>query len=562
MDENKDYLGENDNESEPAPEAPEQEATEAAAQEKSAVEESAGEKPAGEDTVAEESVEDDTAAEEPIEEEPDKEPAEEPEVADTQDTVEQASAQAEEIMEGTAVFAGQEQTIVYREPLTERLCARCGEKEKAEGSNYCEECEQSMLTVKIPGLAWLAGIAAMLAAVVGLAFSFLNCAAALQVTKGDIEAAKGCWNNAYTAYSEVDAVAQEINATIGGNFSAVIVGERIAVRKLVSMAHVYSPVDAGYSIEQNYPAVAGKYKKLAASEKAYKDYYAAYRACSDILDAFTGGNMTYDEARAQIDTAVEGGEFDSCYVSYIKFSIAKYAGESNENLLALLKESEKAGPDKGWLYNTDFVDVYLAVGDFDSAEKYSNLLIDDNKNSGEAYYNKLMCLMARDKKDEAFALCDEFDGNNPGNETVYTLRVAAMRRFGDIDGAKELCQKGIEECQSVAEHYRQLAIINILQGDYDAAFDAAYQADYMAYSLYYYSGDNSMYTPQLSDTVYLASCLCKEYGKGTGENAAHVIDFIESFESELDSVSQEVKDILAGTKTPEDVFMKGAGDLV
>ncbi len=417
-----------------------------------------------------------------------------------------------------------------------------------------------MLTVKIPAGAWIAGFVVMLLSVVGFAISFLNCAAALQVTKGDIDAAENCWYNAYSAYSDVDSVAEQINDSVG-DIKPVIVGEKVTVKKLVAMSHIYSPVDAGYSIEQNYPTIKGKYKVLAASEKAYEGYYAAYQACSDILDAFTGGTLTYEQTREKIDQAVKGAKLEEGYVQYIRFSVAKYAEVSDTELLELLKECEKLSPNYGWLYYTDLIDVYFALGDYNSAEKYCDKLIDENKNNGDAYYDKLMILFARNEKDEAFELCDEFDEDNPEHESTYTLRVAALRRFGDLEKAATLCQEGIDECQSVAEHYRQMAIIRILQGDYDAAFDAVYQANYMASSFYSYSGDSSMYTPELSDTSYLAAYLCSKYGKGTSENAASVTEFLDSFEAELDSISQDVKDIIAGTKTPEDVFMKGTGDV-
>ena len=49
-----------------------------------------------------------------------------------------------------------------------------------------------------------------------------------------------------------------------------------------------------------------------------------------------------------------------------------------------------------------------------------------------------------------------------------------------------------------------------MNGDYDNAYEDAYEADYAAYQIYQYTGDNSAYTQELSNTIYLCSWLCKE----------------------------------------------------
>ena len=82
----------------------------------------------------------------------------------------------------------------------ENLCPYCGEHEKAEGSDYCTECEAAMLSRKIPFLAWIGGLAAVVFSVFALALVFLLTAPSLQVAKADAHAREKRWYYAYTEY--------------------------------------------------------------------------------------------------------------------------------------------------------------------------------------------------------------------------------------------------------------------------------------------------------------------------------------------------------------------------
>lgn len=470
----------------------------------------------------------------------------------------QQSAPDEAPAESDAV----ESAGAYREPLTDSYCIRCGENKKEEGSDYCEECAKALLSVKIPALAWIGTLITLCVSILASAVFFLNFSAGFQVAVGDYWAARGAWSTASEYYNKVDATAEEINNAVG-SFSPVVIGERVRVKSVIATAHLYSPIDAGYKISSDYKQLAGKYRKLAPYERAYEQYKAVYTACSDILDACTSGNKTYEEAIKDIDAAIEADKtLNTTYANSLKFDISRYTVQKPEISLTFLKDMEKSAPDEGWLYNKNYVDLYLMMKDYDSALIYCDRLIDFNCNDGEAYFKKLLVLMSKNDKEGAGKLCDEFDRLNPDSETVYSLRTAYMRRFGDLDSAKTYCQEGIDEFQSVAEHYRQMAIINLLQGDYDTAFDSVYDGEYMAYSLYYYSGSQSMYTQELSDMLYLCAKLCFEHGKGTGKSADSVKSVMESFEGEDESISQDVKDIIAGTKTLEQVFREGDGDVL
>ena len=72
-------------------------------------------------------------------------------------------------------------------------------------------------------------------------------------------------------------------------------------------------------------------------------------------------------------------------------------------------------------------------------------------------------------------------------------------------------------------------------------------------------GDSSAYTPQLNSTLYLCTYLCKESGKKDTENAQYIDDILASFSEE--DLTEQVKSIIGGEKTVEEVLTEGGCDL-
>ena len=167
---------------------------------------------------------------------------------------------------------------------------------------------------------------------------------------------------------------------------------------------------------------------------------------------------------------------------------------------------------------------------------------------------------AEGKTDEAARVMQEYKAACKGTDTAYQLEISYLRSVGELDKAREHCTEALKEYGTSPEIYRQSALIYLMNGDYDNAYEDAYEADYAAYQIYQYTGDNSAYTQELSNTIYLCSWLCKEKGKKDTDNAAYIDEILSSFsESEI---SDSVLQIIKGDKTLEEVLMKGECDLI
>ena len=139
------------------------------------------------------------------------------------------------------------------------------------------------------------------------------------------------------------------------------------------------------------------------------------------------------------------------------------------------------------------------------------------------------------------------------------LEASFLRVSGKLDEASVLLDEALAQYDSVPELHRQQALVYLLQGDYDSAYDSAYTADNVAYYLYAYMNDTSAYTPQLNNTLYLTTYLVDKYGTGTSENIAWVDDILSSFS--MEELSEQNRAVINGEKTVEEVLTEGVCDL-
>ena len=74
-----------------------------------------------------------------------------------------------------------------------------------------------------------------------------------------------------------------------------------------------------------------------------------------------------------------------------------------------------------------------------------------------------------------------------------------------------------------------------------------------------YYMDSSGFTPQLDNTVYLCTSLCKKHGLTSSENAVYIdqiLDYYKDFEP-----SAQVSSVINGEKTAKQVLSEGVCDL-
>lgn len=446
----------------------------------------------------------------------------------------------------------------------DELCPVCGERRKQDGSEYCEKCETAMLRRKIPLGAWLSGLAALGFGFFAFVLVLLISAPSLQVAKGDILAKNNCWYSAYNAYSEVSAVAEEINSYLGEASMFVQTGMGVNERIVRSVSKCSSPIEA-YAAAENLMADTDLTKIPFMQEyiKVSEEHDAVYFALEEPINALFEEGAVAEDIYAKMNAAKENKELNEVYIDYYIFAAASYFTQEPEILIekldALDKTAKADGGDYSWLYYMPFAEVLTEAGEYERAEAILNEVIAKDKSNYDAYELKLTTLIENGNKEAAKELVEQFKADNEGLDTALTLEIQCLRCIGELDKAKALCAEAAELYGTSPEIFRQYALIYLLEGDYRQAYKMAYTADTNAYYLAY-MGDSEAYNDiGLISTVYLSAYMYQASGEVADDDASMVETILSSIDDL--SVSEVTFDIINGEKTINEVLTEGACDL-
>ncbi len=497
-----------------------------------------------------------------------EETAEEAGEETAEEAAEESSEEADGVSDESEAADDESEEIPEEETIDEEnLCPYCSEREKAEDSDYCSECEAAMLSRKIPFLAWISGLAAVCISVFALALVFLLTAPALQIAKADENARANRWYAAYEDYSMVPTVVEEISSILGSESPFVKTGTGLAVKRFDAFANYTSPLDAFYVEGANIEHLRDKNNLTMKKYFAiYDEYMSSYEVVSSSLQGKFAENETPDaeELHAVIEELRGSEGLSDIWLDYYHFTFAYDFNETDEVKFGYLKaideSAKKSDKDYSWLYYRDIADFLYKSEDYEGSAEYLDMITEKDKTNFGAYELKMRILLKSKNNDEAKKLLDEFVKNNEGMDTAYVLEIMYLRSSKEYDKALELCNEALEVYGSAPELNRQLALIYLLKGDYDKAYDSVYTAYSNAVYIANYYQDNSSLTSQLYNTLYLCSYLESEHGSMTAENTSEIGDFLNklSYFAETKSVA----DIISGAATVEQVLTEGEFDLV
>lgn len=485
----------------------------------------------------------------------------EAEIAEEETSEEEAEETIEETTEET------DGKTVEEEAEDVELCPLCEENALSEGRSYCESCEAQMLKRKPPFLAWICGAAVLLLSVFALVISFLISAPAIQVIKGDIAAENNCWYTAFLEYSEVDTVLNEVNTILGTSplTNFVKTGKNVKL-KLVDAAAMYSnPLDA-YSYATKYfsEEEIEKNSSLRGYKEVMEAYQVSYETLYDGIQMMTSNLSNFEEVSAKFESFRGTEGVDDVYIDYFITAAANYYEIPVEKQLECFEKidasAKASGKDYRWLYYVDYVNILNDAGKSDEAIALLDEMIERDKTAFDYYTLKVETQIAQGNLEAADKTCTAFEENNEGYDTAYILRSIVLRCQGETEKAKALLTEALETYGTVPEIYRQLALIHLLEGDYDSAYEQAYTANSTAYNLYYYYGDSSAYTVELDNTVYICAYLCNQLGTMSSENAIYITDILASYKDV--ELSDKLTQIVNGEKTVQEVLTEGGCDLV
>ena len=525
---------------------------------------------ATEETAAEETAEaaeeKETAEEENEESEVDEE-KEEP----TEEETDENADDEESTDEDDYSFDDEENKI--------RVCPHCGNTVVAAGHEYCYVCEKALLKTKIPFVAWIAGIVALALSFFAFIMVCLLSAPALQVIKGDIKASENNWFSAYEEYSNVSEVLTQLTDIVGDStiFDSLLKsGCGLENKTFKAIANVYGPLQA-YNYASNVFTINSKYMTHAKSYKDckvfYDEYETAYNAISDAMSEIAELEEPTvedgEKAIAEIEKVRGTDDVKDVWLDYFIYSVAGYCTFDSDTkdgyLEAIHATAQKESKDYSFLYYNDYINMLIRTDRDDEAKPLVMELREKDISDCDAANQLFRIYVKAGDMDSAKELVYDYQENNTttdgaDSDSSYSLLIALNRIEGNYDEVKSLAEEANSLYSLIPEFDRQLALVYLLEGDYDNAYESAVSAENKAYTRYSYYGDSSAYTDDLLATVYVSTVLCQKYGKCNTENAANIQDIIDSY---ADSETEErMADVVNEKVSLESVLTEGVCDLI
>lgn len=462
------------------------------------------------------------------------------------------------------------------------LCLHCGKKHRKENSEYCEKCEKQLIKTKIPFLGFIVGACALVVSLFAFAFTVMLATPALDVSAGDKFASENNWFSAYGEYASASQEITNVISTLGETSPVsqfITTGCNLKLKSFKCIEKVYDPIQAGQYISNIFGSSSTKFTEknkyikdvLAISEEYNATSQKASTAIQPIYDADEKGSLTPEVGKkviADLEKMRDTEGVNNVFLDYFIYSVAGYCGGDDEEMTGYLEKMHKTATESGkdyyWLYYDEYITKLMGEKKYDEAVPLIEHQMEQDSSDFQPANQLLRIYLSKGELDKAEKFVDEFckinvssDGSE--SDSNYVMRIMMHRVKGEYEKAVALANEGNEQFSS-PEFSRQLALIDLLNGDYDSAYENAYTAQDMAYYFASYYGDQSAFTTELANTVYLAAYMCDKEGKKNTENAQYIDEFLASYNGEVpDGI---VGDIINGKITIEDALTKGVYDLI
>lgn len=423
---------------------------------------------------------------------------------------------------------------LHKEDISEEeLCECCGEKRRGTKKNpdspYCADCERGLRHYPFEFLS-------VLIAIIVLGFSFYACyvfadysEVYVAAEKADKYVAEGKLYTAYDAYTS----AADIMADNSVNGEMVYKRSLLNIMKLGGIDEITSFSSQFKSWELKFPhlkAVGDAFKFTeefnAAADEGYNVLYKYFGENEDFsqvdfdaliaeLDALESkavepNTVTDEEGETVTTTAPYGitaAKYERSMLLYLKFYAATVCEKDYSVRIGFLEQIKNEYPDLVWLYNPMLGDLYAKSGA------------------------------------DVTEYCNYIRSINSEDSSADVIEATALRIKGDYDGCVKICNEKISESDDYSyEFYRQIALCNLIKGEYTAAYENAQK------SYEQYSG-----SVQICDTLALCAAAV-----GNEETYAEMESL---FEGSGYTLSDEVTQFKAGTLSLEKILTEGDYDV-
>lgn len=411
----------------------------------------------------------------------------------------------------------------YHRPV---LCPVCGEHEVAEEGDYCDECLEDMKHYPFEWWQFIIPVMAVFFLVFGILLAHDNISLFHGTAQAQGLVREGKLMSALDKYGELNGQIAEGSDTYGFQYRKNQV-------KLINKIGIQEFGVLDNYLEAYYPDDLNKWYNRYAKQS--KDRIDEYEAAYQCFETAAGEAKDFDALLKAFDKAMEGKDINPAFANYYRY----YA--------TLLY-------DQGIDTQKKYVEAIKAEG-----EEYASL------------YLPLETEMALSEKDydKALSLCDTLEDRNAEDVYANVYRTVAYRMKGDLKAAASACDAGLKIDGTASTLNYQRAILYLLDGDLTLASAYAEEAHTNAATANNYVSACSIYSlilqEQIDDkTAAIKAAKADDVKTKLRSERADLKSTLEALQTEMAEygydVSPDVKKIVDGKKSVEEVFLKGAGD--
>ena len=434
----------------------------------------------------------------------------------------------------------------------DNLCLCCGEKEKMEGSDYCEDCYEAMRHYPFKWVYFLAALLMVYVAVLAIGKIGEINAGWVYAYEGDVLAEAGWYSDASEKYqmaqnylyrSKVEPKLVYLHSLETsfeqGGFN-VISSFPTSVATLfeeweLNLPHMKN-LKKDYMKAQEMLAtiqtvnneIFSEYSEMAVNDLPYDEIIKKISSLEGrVLHIGTDedGNEIEDEPTTESDGTMSSSnavyfkrttKYDTAMIQYFKYYFASTCNRPSEEKIGYLEAVKTNVPEMTWLYASELGMEYAETGEKEKALECADIIYEHSETDVVSYYIRALVAKNIDK---------------------------------DYDAAIEYCEQGNGYSENY-EFYRQIALNYLLKGDYEKAQENAQTA--------YETGEDLM----AINTLAFCAVANKDNDK-FNEMKKLFDEYNEQLEEGSDKYDfmQSVLDLKSGKMTVEQILEKGGYDL-
>ncbi len=439
------------------------------------------------------------------------------------------------------------------------MCIRCGKRQRYteldEEYLYCKVCREDMKKTRMNAWGVLTFILTILSCFVCLIFGVFAVVTALPVVQGDAYMKDAKYSSAIACYEEAATSVEALNTQSGG-VALFDVGNKTyakLVRAYFSMGtptyaqNYYTVLDESGALEKAKYKDAGEYYEIF--DKMISTYSELQTTCANNLNTLFAKEEKADISEVEkylteLEELKKDESKDKYMVAYFQYLFCSVTENSLDEGIKYLEEIKAGGRAYEFIYAIELCSAYLEKGEYEKAESVCYESLEASPENIGVYQYLITSKRRQGKYDEALKLADEAEKLA---ETMYVPESA------DTSVVASALPYSIP---------MEEAIVYALMGEKDkaiAAIDASYELGgdnsnlnvmILLHYLYHANG-NEPTEGNDGEKIYDAEDEMYDMGMNVIANYGSYYGL---------SLSKNVKAIMDGEKTLEDVFVKGEVD--